>query len=38
MNNAGLKEALIRREIDGAIARPAIEDDEILSEKLHESR
>jgi LysR family transcriptional regulator, benzoate and cis,cis-muconate-responsive activator of ben and cat genes len=36
MNNAGLKEALIRREIDGAIARPAIEDDEILSEKLHE--
>ena len=36
MNNAGLKEALIRREIDGAIARPAIEDDEILTEKLHE--
>jgi DNA-binding transcriptional LysR family regulator len=36
MNNAGLKEALIRREIDGAIARPAVEDDEIISEKLHE--
>ncbi|MDR3489976.1 MAG: LysR substrate-binding domain-containing protein [Bradyrhizobium sp.] len=36
MNNAGLKEAIIRREIDGAIARPTIEDDEILSEKLHE--
>jgi DNA-binding transcriptional LysR family regulator len=36
MNNAGLKEALIRREIDGAIARPAIDDDEILTEKLHE--
>jgi LysR family transcriptional regulator, benzoate and cis,cis-muconate-responsive activator of ben and cat genes len=36
MNNAGLKEALVRREIDGAIARPAIDDDEILTEKLHE--
>jgi DNA-binding transcriptional LysR family regulator len=36
MNNAGLKEALIRREIDGAIARPAIFDDEILTEKLQE--
>ena len=36
MNNAGLKEALIRREIDGAIARPAIEDDGILCEKLHD--
>jgi DNA-binding transcriptional LysR family regulator len=36
MNNAGLKEALIRREIDGAIARPAIIDDEILTEKLQE--
>ena len=36
MNNTGLKDALIRREIDGAIARPAIDDDEILTEKLHE--
>lgn len=36
MNNAGLKEGLIRREIDGAIARPAIIDDEICSEKLQD--
>lgn len=36
MNNAGLKEALIRREIDIAIARPSIADDEILSEKLQQ--
>ena len=38
MNNAGLKEALIRREIDGAIARPAIEDDEILTRNSMKSR
>ena len=38
MNNAGLKEALIRREIDGAIARPAIEDDDIrLSERADQT-
>jgi DNA-binding transcriptional LysR family regulator len=36
MNNAGLKEALIRREIDIAIARPSIADDDILSEKLQQ--
>lgn len=36
MNNAGLKETLIRREIDIAIARPSIVDDEILSEKLQQ--
>ncbi len=36
MNNAGLKEALIRREIDIAIARPSIADEDILSEKLQQ--
>lgn len=35
LNNAELKRALIQREIDVAIARPAIEDDEIKSEFLH---
>jgi DNA-binding transcriptional LysR family regulator len=34
MNNAALKEALIRREIDIAIARPSIVDEDILSEKM----
>lgn len=36
MNNAELKRALIQREIDVAIARPAIEDDEVTSEFLHQ--
>ncbi|MBL0372275.1 LysR family transcriptional regulator [Rhizobium sp. KVB221] len=35
MNNAELKRALIQREIDVAIARPSIEDDEVKSEFLH---
>jgi len=35
MNNAALKQALIHREIDIAIARPSIIDDEIISETLH---
>jgi DNA-binding transcriptional LysR family regulator len=35
MNNAELKRALIQREIDVAIARPLIEDDEVKSEFLH---
>ncbi len=36
MNNAALKQALIHREIDIAIARPSIQDDEIISELLHQ--
>ncbi len=36
MNNAALKQALIHREIDIAIARPSIIDDEVVSEKLHQ--
>jgi DNA-binding transcriptional LysR family regulator len=36
MNNAELKRALIQREIDVAIARPSIEDEEVTSEFLHE--
>lgn len=36
MNNAELKRALIQREIDVAIARPSIEDDEVKSEFLHQ--
>lgn len=35
MNNAGLKEALIRREIDVAIARPRIVDDTIVHHTFH---
>lgn len=35
MNNAELKRALIQREIDVAIARPSIDDDEVKSEFLH---
>ncbi len=34
MNNAALKTALIQREIDIAIARPSIVDEEIASERL----
>jgi DNA-binding transcriptional LysR family regulator len=36
MNNAELKRALIQREIDVAIARPSIVDDEVKSEFLHQ--
>ena len=36
MNNAALKTALIQREIDVAIARPSILDDDIVTEKLHQ--
>lgn len=35
MNNAGLKQALIRREIDVAIARPSIDDEDIAHQRLH---
>jgi LysR family transcriptional regulator, benzoate and cis,cis-muconate-responsive activator of ben and cat genes len=35
MNNADLKRALIQREIDIAIARPSLEDDEFRSELLN---
>jgi DNA-binding transcriptional LysR family regulator len=35
MNNAELKRSLIGRQIDIAIARPALRDDEIRSVKLH---
>ncbi|MBL0372293.1 LysR family transcriptional regulator [Rhizobium sp. KVB221] len=38
MNNAGLRRALIRREIDIAIARPHIKDAEIISRPLMEER
>jgi DNA-binding transcriptional LysR family regulator len=34
MNNAQLQRALIRREIDIAIARPSLEDTEIISRRL----
>ncbi|MCA1300468.1 LysR family transcriptional regulator [Stappia indica] len=34
MNNAGLRTALVRREIDIAIARPRLDDPEILSRQL----
>jgi DNA-binding transcriptional LysR family regulator len=34
MNNAGLRTALIRREIDIAIARPKLDDPEIVSRQL----
>ena len=34
MNNAGLHRALVRREIDIAIARPALQDAEVLSRHL----
>lgn len=36
MNNAGLRRALIKREIDIAIARPKLDDVEIISRKLKE--
>ncbi|MEM7710540.1 MAG: LysR substrate-binding domain-containing protein, partial [Pseudomonadota bacterium] len=36
MNNAGLHRALVRREIDAGLARPAIEDPEITSRRLIE--
>lgn len=36
MNNAQLQRSLIRREIDIAIARPALEDGEIFTRKLAE--
>ncbi|MEM9797325.1 MAG: LysR substrate-binding domain-containing protein [Pseudomonadota bacterium] len=36
MNNAGLHRALVRREIDAGLARPAIEDPEITSRRLVE--
>jgi len=35
MNNAELKRAVIQREIDIAIARPSLNDDELKSEPLH---
>ena len=35
MNNAELKHALIQREIDIAIARPSLDDDEFRSELFH---
>lgn len=35
MNNAGLKQALIRREIDVAIARPSIDDEDVAGQWLH---
>ncbi|WP_421849626.1 LysR substrate-binding domain-containing protein [Oricola sp.] len=38
MNNAGLRSALIRREIDVAIARPKLDDAEIVSRQLVEER
>lgn len=34
MNNAGLRSALIKREIDVAIARPRLDDAEIVSRQL----
>ena len=34
MNNAGLRRALIRQEIDIGVARPAIDDPEIISKPL----
>lgn len=36
MNNAALQHALIRREIDLAIARPSLDDPEIISRQLSE--
>jgi LysR family transcriptional regulator, benzoate and cis,cis-muconate-responsive activator of ben and cat genes len=35
MNNAELRRAVIQREIDIAIARPSLDDDELKSEPLH---
>jgi len=35
MNNAALKRAVIQREIDIAIARPSLDDEELKSEPLH---
>lgn len=35
MNNADLKRALIQREIDIAVARPSLEDEDFRAEKLH---
>jgi DNA-binding transcriptional LysR family regulator len=35
MNNAELKRSLIRREIDIAVARPSLDDEELKSEPLH---
>lgn len=35
MNNADLKRALVQREIDIAVARPLLEDDELRREHLH---
>jgi len=35
MNNAELKRAVVQREIDIAIARPSLEDEELKSEPLH---
>jgi LysR family transcriptional regulator, benzoate and cis,cis-muconate-responsive activator of ben and cat genes len=36
MNNAELKRAVIQREIDIAIARPSLDDEELKSEPLHQ--
>lgn len=36
LNNAELKTALIERQIDIAFARPALEDDEIRCEQIHQ--
>jgi DNA-binding transcriptional LysR family regulator len=35
MNNAELKRALIQREVDIAVARPALEDEELHSQPFH---
>jgi DNA-binding transcriptional LysR family regulator len=35
MNNAALKRAVIQREIDIAIARPSLDDEELKSEPFH---
>jgi DNA-binding transcriptional LysR family regulator len=36
MNNAALKQALVERHIDLAIARPSIDDDDVVSQRLQE--
>lgn len=36
MNNAGLKQLLVERQIDVAIARPSIDDADIVSERLEQ--
>ena len=36
MNNAALKQALVERQVDVAIARPSIDDADIMSERLEQ--